>query len=231
MAVALREHPLYSDPNLVSYWKLDGNSTDSKGSNNGTDTAITYSIDNGRFDQGAGLNGTSSKITISDSSSLKPTTTFSVMAWVNLTHNGIDYVFCNTILNTNDYTGWILAVEAKKISFYILPTNGTSTVISCIGNTDINDGNWHLIHAVWTGTQMLVYLDGVSDKTPTANTSAPAYDATMQPRIGCGYGNGADTYFFNGKIDEVAFFSRTLTSTEILNYYNYVSGGFYYMSV
>jgi len=28
--------------NLISYWKLDGNSTDSVGSNNGTDTSVSY---------------------------------------------------------------------------------------------------------------------------------------------------------------------------------------------
>ena len=48
--------------NLISYWKLDGNSNDAAGSNNGTDTDITYSSGNGKIGQGAGFNGTTSKI-------------------------------------------------------------------------------------------------------------------------------------------------------------------------
>jgi hypothetical protein len=48
---------------------LNGSSADSSGlGNNGTDTAITYSQANGRFGQGAGFNGSSSRIAIATSS-------------------------------------------------------------------------------------------------------------------------------------------------------------------
>jgi len=38
---------------------MEGNSNDSKGSRNGTDTSVSYSSGNGEFGQGAGYNGTS----------------------------------------------------------------------------------------------------------------------------------------------------------------------------
>ena len=57
--------------NIVAYYKLDGNSNDSVGTNNGTDTAITYSVANGKINQGAGYNGSTSKITISNTSVLR----------------------------------------------------------------------------------------------------------------------------------------------------------------
>ncbi len=62
MAVELFTYPLFLDANLVAYWRMEGNSNDSKGSNNGTDSNITYSNANGRFGQGAAFNGTTSSI-------------------------------------------------------------------------------------------------------------------------------------------------------------------------
>ena len=53
-----------NDANLVSYWKLDGNSNDSKGSNNGTDTGMSYSA--GLFDSAGVFNGSSSNINIAN---------------------------------------------------------------------------------------------------------------------------------------------------------------------
>lgn len=49
-----------NDASLVSYWPLDGNSNDAKGSNNGTDTSVTYGtsyVPYVNFGQGANYNG------------------------------------------------------------------------------------------------------------------------------------------------------------------------------
>src|SRR4051812_13528905 len=53
--------------NLVSYYRLDGNSNDAVGANNGSDTNISYSAGNGKINNGAGFNGTSSRIAIGTS--------------------------------------------------------------------------------------------------------------------------------------------------------------------
>ena len=71
--------------NLVSYYKLDGNSTDIVGAKNGTDTSITYSIDNGKIVQGAGFNGSSSKIDVSLPLNLN--NNFTINLWMKYTSN------------------------------------------------------------------------------------------------------------------------------------------------
>ncbi|MEK7174285.1 MAG: hypothetical protein AAB759_01355, partial [Patescibacteria group bacterium] len=43
----------FSDSNLLNYYRFEGNSNDSKGSNNGTDTNISYSSSYGKFGQGS----------------------------------------------------------------------------------------------------------------------------------------------------------------------------------
>ena len=50
--IQLADTSLFSDANLVSYYKLEGNSNDSKGSNNGTDTSVDYGTAYGKFGQG-----------------------------------------------------------------------------------------------------------------------------------------------------------------------------------
>src|ERR1035437_2399766 len=70
--------------NLVSYWKMQANSNDSVATNNGTDTAITYNTGNGIIGQGAGYNGTTSKISVGTNSSLNLTGNQSVSMWVKM---------------------------------------------------------------------------------------------------------------------------------------------------
>jgi len=72
---------LFSDANLISYYDLEGNSTDQVGSNDGTDNNITYSSGNGYFGQGAGFNGTNSYIALGTNTNLNGTAAgFSVHA-------------------------------------------------------------------------------------------------------------------------------------------------------
>ncbi len=71
---------LFSDPNLYSYYRFEGNSNDAKGSHNGTDSNITYGTPYGKFGQGASFNGSTSHITATSSFSGNPA--ISVSAWV-----------------------------------------------------------------------------------------------------------------------------------------------------
>lgn len=54
--------------NLVSYYKLDSNSNDSIGSNNGTDTSVSYVA--GKIGNAGSFNGSTSYINIPDSTTL-----------------------------------------------------------------------------------------------------------------------------------------------------------------
>ena len=58
--------------NIISRWKLNGNSLDEKGLNNGTDSNISYVT--GKIGQGASFNGSSSKIGIGNNASIQIST-------------------------------------------------------------------------------------------------------------------------------------------------------------
>src|SRR5574343_1328335 len=70
--------------NLVAYWNLNGNSSESIGGKKGTDTGITYSTGNGKISQGAGFaDSTDSKITASFTAVNWTTEDWTVNIWVN----------------------------------------------------------------------------------------------------------------------------------------------------
>jgi hypothetical protein len=54
-----------------------------------------------------------------------------------------------------------------------LTVYGTTTA-TVTGSTSINDGNWHLVVGRWDGANLTLYVDGVSDATPVAQTSITA---------------------------------------------------------
>ena len=80
-----------------------------------------------------------------------------------------------------------------------------------------NDGNWHHVAMTVdeTADKIILYVDGTARDT---HGSLGDFDATISVcSIGQNTGNGA---FFKGEIDEVAFWSTTLTSTHITTLYN-----------
>src|SRR5262249_19231261 len=70
---------------VVDYWKLDGDSSDSVGGNNGSDSAITYSTANGVINEGAGFDGSSSQINVGNM--ISGQVNFSGAAWIKTSSN------------------------------------------------------------------------------------------------------------------------------------------------
>lgn len=193
---------LFSDANLVSYYRMEGNSNDSKGSNNGSDTAITYNTDNGKFGQGAGFNGTTSFINLGTAAGLKPTN-FSLAVWFKtsttgayqgLFHNGADaaHGFQLLILNTN-----VLFASVNN-------------AVNITGSINVCDGKWHLAVYTYDGTTKKLYLDNVAEGTPQTNSTNPSYDGGS-----VSIGKRNDGLFHAGTIDDLALFSDALTESEI----------------
>lgn len=201
--------------NLVSYWKLDGNSNDSKGSNNGADTAISYSVANGKIIQGAGFNGTSSLITITQSASINLDTPFSYNVWLKTTQVTTgDLMFK---IATNGYSMGIYNVD-QKLFFYA--ASGAANELVSGGGAAVNDGIFHMATFVSeSATSRKIYLDGSLVKTGVVNI-AGSLSSTANMLIGS---NGTGEYW-NGAIDEPGWWSRALNASEVSSLYAGGSG-------
>lgn len=203
--------------NLISYWKLDGNSNDSVASNNGTDTAITYSAGNGKIVQGAGFNGSTSNIDIGSPASLDDLSVLSYAFWINVSS---------------------LAAEIMPISknykWFRVRTDGTiessigasGTTNSSISTNTVSTSTWY--HIVFTyddagDRKGHIYLNGseVTYGTQTACTGTITADNAFNQFIGQYQGG---LFRWNGAIDEVGIWSRVLSGAEITQLYNSGSG-------
>ncbi len=143
---------------------------------------------------------------------------FTVMAWVNpkdlVSNRGC---IVNHYTTTLDNRAWDLQVYNGQARF-VGCHNGTSE--SCkyaYSGVEINEsGVWHHVAGTWNGTHLQIYVDGVAeDSTPPAMSNI--HNPTNRDvRIGyCISG-----YLYNGTIDEVMIFNRSLSDAQISTIYN-----------
>jgi len=96
-------------------------------------------------------------------------------------------------------------------------SGGTDNVAS-YGTKDINDGNWHHVAMVadYTAGQLMTYVDGVNE----GNGSLAAINNSLANSFSLYIGQYNDeSYRFNGTIDEVAIYNRSLSGAEIREMY------------
>mgnify|MGYP001579140983 CR=1 FL=1 len=197
---------LFSDASLVSYWRMEGNSNDSKGSNNGTDTSITYSVNNGVYGQGAGFGG-SSKISIANVAALNPAN-ISFVAWIRATSLGNTFNSIESFEDTAD--GHTLLIKSNgKLGVFL---DGASAVsYDGTGANTLVTGVWYHLAFTYDGTTLRGYVNGVQDGSATGTWSNAAVD-TDPFLLG-------DSHFasrtFTGEIDDAAIFNRALSAGEI----------------
>jgi hypothetical protein len=201
--------------NLVSYWKFEGNSNDSVGSNNGTDVNITYSTGNGKIGQGAGFNANNnSKITCSGRI---PQGAKSLSFWFKTTATNFYQLISECYNGSNSY-GIGLDPGGAEIN-----RASSSKVLSISGGTNLNDGNWHHQVFTWDGTTntngVKLYIDNVLVAQSTA-----AYTETTQSSYTTHFGYYDNNYDYTGSLDELGVWSRVLTSDEVSTLYNSGNG-------
>jgi len=205
---------------LVSYWKLDGNSNDSVGSNNGSDTNVTYDNAYGKINQGALGNGSSTIINFGNSTSLKLNGNLSMSMWIYPTANSVGYVFGRTS-NVSPYGMYYFYLGASGENFTIalsLFNSGGGQVIATSAAFPLNA--WYHVVATVSGTAMTVYVNGVSSGTKTFSGTRSFTDHNNWAF--CRGTDGVADYV--GRLDEVGIWSRALTTDEITELYNAGAG-------
>ena len=204
-----------ADANTVGLWHLDEASgsgayllDSSSSGNNGTPTGTTYS-NAGRVGGARSFNGTSDYITGPD---MAATTNLTVDAWFKTTSTTTGAIASNgsSWLSTN--IDWMLYLNTAGQA--IFRVYRYSAGVSVTTTAAYNDGNWHHVAGVISGTTASIYIDGVFEGAATV----ASYTANTK-NFQIGVRPGRDSYFFNGYIDEVRISNIARTSLQIKNSY------------
>ena len=218
---------------LVSWWKGEGNASDTIGTNNGTLSPSGASYAPGMVGQAFRFDGTNGYAQIPDSLALKPANV-TVEAWVWLdpslpSNNGGEQI----VFKKNTWSAWFEGYSLSKGT--IDNGNGTSSdrfqfVVSRSGDqvvinsqTIARRGVWYHVAATYDGNQSILYVNGAAEASATAGFALD-YDTTPL-FIGT---TGTWAPYLNmmgGMIDEVSLYNRALSAGEIAAIYNAGSAG------
>ncbi len=200
-------------PNLVKDYSGNGNNGTLNSSN------VTW-VNNGRV--GGAYNfsrSVDSLITINDSASLRLTQNLTVMAWINLSDNVTDS-------NTNHYTilakkngagdanyWFALTGQAGNLGKLHLYMTGPGYNFGSKNNW--NENQWYFVAATYNNTHVAFYVDGVVDNIVAETVAIGAYNADA-----LNIGAWTQTlHWFNGTLDEIKVFNRSLSASQIYQIY------------
>ncbi|MBI2057236.1 LamG domain-containing protein [Candidatus Pacearchaeota archaeon] len=199
---------------VKGYWAMDfRNSTaifDNSTYNNFGTISGAVANSSGKRGDAFTFDGVNDRIQISDHTSLKPSANITFGAWINSFNVAKDVVRIIDKENSAGTQGYTIAQGA---------TDGTvtarigGTILANVGT--ISNNKWHLVMARYNGTDVGVFIDGLSVGS-TPKTGSINY-GTEKLLIGS---RPALDFFFNGSIDEVLIFDRALSANEIKALYN-----------
>jgi hypothetical protein len=206
---------LYFNPDsLSSYPGTGATVTDLTGNTlNGTLSNITYS------DPYFSFNGSSSSITASDNALLEPGTgDFTVEVWLN--YSVIAGSSRCVISKTNGglAADWGYGIRTNSAGLtYMEVGNGTTTLNS--PSYTVTTNTWYQIVGVFTNVSsnsIALYINGVSQGTPTNHTFTSVKDTTHSLSIGSFDNNiGGFGQWFNGKMGIVRLYNSALSDSDI----------------
>jgi hypothetical protein len=204
---------------LVAYFPFKSNVNDASGnSHNGTAGGTSYTTDINGGNTAYSLSGITDKIVIPHSTALN-LTTFTFCVWINLKQYSVDWNFGSVILAKYDrfnVDGPALTITQTGKIHLRLHMHG-NTNLSLTSDCSININKWYFVSAVYDGSYMELYLNGI--QVVASNGNQIGYSTANTTDLLIGNASDFTNEYFNGSIDEVRIYNRALTSDEIQNVY------------
>ena len=209
---------------LVAYYPFSGNAGDSSGNgNHGTVNGATLTTDRfGNVNRAYNFDGTNS-IVVNDNDILDLTNDFTISSWINSSSyptnsfgGPINMIICKRPAVVSDITGTysfgIWEFNGSHIISFQAPPNA-SPVTYPGSNGTIQLNQWYNFTATYykTNKELKYYLNGTEVFKSNLDfqiTNTP-YNLTI------GALTSANTYFWNGKLDEIRIYNRALAQSEI----------------
>ncbi|MHC4488757.1 MAG: LamG domain-containing protein [Planctomycetota bacterium] len=198
------------ETNLVAYWKLDGDATDSAGSNHGTIYGAAPTT--GQVGGALSFDGDDCiQVPTHNSLCLEDAFTLSAFIKIDDSWNLYGRIICKRHDVSGNGYAFLLYNEKR-------PRLLTEMNEMCASDVSISLDRWTHVAATydWANRRTAIYIDGieVGYSVVTKKLTCSSYPLT--------FGKQADieSNYFSGLIDEVAVYDRALSSEEIEGLYN-----------
>ena len=214
--------PLCSPPStgLVGWYRGEGNLTDSINSNNGANSGAGFGT--GKVGQAVTLNGSNNYATIPHSSTNDLVGAGSVSLWVYLNSSDSNHrVLLNKGRSDTNQASFTWEIYNGELRFDLYKGDGSSSYVIALFSASEIVGAWTQLTATWDGTALRLYRNGV------LYTTSP-YSFVRQSRsdpVGIGRSTNTARLPINGSVDELQFYNRALSASEIASIYNAGSAG------
>jgi len=216
---------------LISYWPLNETSTgvaqvnraDAFGSNTLTDNNTTASGTGKKGNTADFESANSEFLNIIDNASLSTgDIDFTVAAWVNLESKAASQALVgkHDSATVREYT---LYYASSTDTFSLIVWNAAGTEIGRVDATSLGSpatGTWYFVVAWHNATTDTISIKVNNGTTDSVATTGVLGDTGARFSIGAQNTNTGGTLFADGLIDEVGFWKKVLSSTEITDLYD-----------
>ena len=205
---------------LVSHWKFDNNSNDDTGTYNFNSGSLTY--DTVVKKEGThSFSGAYGYNTGGSESLFDLQSDFSISAWVyRNVGSGSGYMAILAKVSGSGTDGWYLRrlVDSQNGNICLEGGNASSQYRAvCTTTQVVPEAVWVHIVLTRSGSTYTFYINGSYNSSATISDNWYNNNYSLYlARLGTYSG-----YYWSGRLDDIAFYSRALTSTEITDIYTH----------
>jgi len=225
---------LYHFNNNSAYGENDTSVYDFSGKgNNGTCTGAScpsFNVSGGKFGGAFRFDGSNDYINCGHNLSLSISEEITFEAWVSVANPEQDRDM--RILSKKLH--WCADSSEGNYGFEYNPLHNRLRILGSGNNLATAEGvdldtRWHHLAGTINGTTAALYVDGVDRTTDAVVSSLNGSGTTdVDLLVGAMPYQGGSSYFFNGLIDEVVVYNRTLEAEEIFDHYRLKQGRYYW---
>lgn len=211
---------------ILAYYKLDGNANDALGNYNGTGYSVSYDNAYGKINQGVDISGSNAHgIVIPSNSAFNANNLKGIGIWINwdaMSGNDIIIGKYGDFATANNYkNGWFIQRLGSNNKVRGVIYNDNVDVFVTPEVSQPSTGGWHYYVFIIDVANSFIKLFVNGSQVGTSTALSGTFTTSNTSNIWFGYTSGDP---FNGKLDEISFFSTVPTDAEIVELYNSGAG-------
>lgn len=204
--------------NLIGYWSFDSDGNDSTANNNDFEGIGVHYQSDGLVNTSVRLDGDGDVLNGTNSSLFNLKQNFTINFWLFLNRTDtLERIITKSGTTGND--DWYVGVSgANKLGF--TKYNGSGNLKTLFyGTNKFPTLTWNMVTITFDNATLSLYSNAQQNESRTVH----GYQHNGHP-IRIGRLSEGDSDFFNGSIDELGIWNRTLSASEISSLYNSGSG-------